>query len=736
VVHSIAEDTAGNLWIADQERGLLRLLPGNAVQEIPWAGLGNKDFAGALAADPLQSGLWLGLSNGGVANFNDGGVRASYSAADGLGQGRVNDLRIDPDGTLWAATEGGLSRLKNGHFGTLTSKNGFPCDSVQWSIEDNDHSFWLYMPCGLVRIARSEMDAWAAAVDKDKNTKRRIQATVFDSSDGARTHSLAGGYSPHVAKSMDGRLWFTGPDGVSVVDPRHLPFNTLPPLVHIEQVTADRKTYWQNWTGDASSSPPKLPPLVRDLTIDYTALSLVAPEKVLFRYKLEGWDQDWQDAGTRRQAFYGNLPPRKYTFRVIASNNSGVWNDTGASLDFAIAAAYYQTTWFRALCVLAVLALAYGAYRFRVRQLRREEKKLRDVVETIPAIAWTALPNGWVDFSNHHWEEYTGLSVEEAAGSGWEAAVHPEDVKRHTKKWRAAVASGEPFENEARYRRADGEYRWFLVRAVPLRDGGGKICKWYGTKTDIEDRKHAEQLQADLTHASRVSTMGELVASIAHELAQPITVTTAHAKASLRWLQRDPPNLTEVRKGTERIMEAGTLASEIIDRLRSLYKKSAPKRELVAINEVIGEMVPLLRSEANEYAVSIRTDLAADLPKITADRVQLQQVLMNLILNGIEAMKDTGGVLTMRSQSGEDGQIEISVNDTGPGLPPGQANQIFDAFFTTKPQGSGMGLSISKSIVEAHGGRIWATANEGRGATFHFTLPIATEELKVPAAKT
>ena len=502
--------------------------------------------------------------------------------------------------------------------------------------------------------------------------------------------------------------------------------------MHIEQITADGKIYWQNWSGDASPPHPRLPPLVRDLTIDYTALSLVAPEKVYFRVKLEGWEKDWRELGNGRRVHYTNLPPGPYRFRVIACNNSGVWNDTGASLDFAIAPAYWQTNWFRALCVLTFLALLYGAHQFRVRQLRHQEKKLRDVVETIPAIAWSALPDGWVDFSNHYWEEYTGLSLEKGAGSGWEAAVHPDDVKRHAEKWRASVASGKPFENEARYRRADGEYRWFLVRAVPLREGGGEIRKWYGTKTDIEDRKRAEQLQADLTHASRISTMGELVASISHELAQPIQVTTAHAKASLRWLQRDPPDLTEVRKGTERIMEAGTLASEIIERLRSLYKKSSPKRELVAINEVIGEMVPMLRSEANEYAVSIRTDLAADLPKITADRVQLQQVLMNLILNGIEAMKDTGGVLTVKSQRDGNDQLLISVSDTGVGLPAENADHIFDAFFTTKTQGSGMGLAISRSIVESHGGRLWVTPNNGRGATFHFNLRTAPEEVQAP----
>jgi signal transduction histidine kinase len=197
-------------------------------------------------------------------------------------------------------------------------------------------------------------------------------------------------------------------------------------------------------------------------------------------------------------------------------------------------------------------------------------------------------------------------------------------------------------------------------------------------------------------------------------------------------IDRDPPDLTEVRKGTERIMEAATLASEIINRLRSLYKKSSPKREMVAINEVIGEMAEMMGGKAREHGVSIRTDLKDDLLMTVADRVQLQQVLMNLMLNGIEAITDTVGVVTVKSQLSEDGQIEISVNDTGPGLPMGQADQIFDAFFTTKSQGSGMGLAISKSIVESQGGRIWANGDLGRGATFHFTLPAAPVEINPP----
>jgi signal transduction histidine kinase len=193
------------------------------------------------------------------------------------------------------------------------------------------------------------------------------------------------------------------------------------------------------------------------------------------------------------------------------------------------------------------------------------------------------------------------------------------------------------------------------------------------------------------------------------------------AQASLQWLDRDQPDLDQVRRATAAIVKDGRLAVDIIDRLRSLYKKTPPQREPVDVGEIIGEMVLLLRSQANEHAVSIRTDLAADLPKITADRVQLQQVLMNLMLNGIEAMKETGGVLTVKTGRCERGQAPISVSDTGVGLPAGKAEEIFNAFFTTKPQGSGMGLAISKSIVESHGGRIWANCG-GCSATFHFTL--------------
>src|SRR5208283_823192 len=232
-------------------------------------------------------GLWLGFYEGGIAYFKDGQIRASYTTASGLGEGVVNTLRLDRDGALWAATEGGLSRVQNGRVFTLTVKNGLPCDAAHWTIEDDDRSLWLNMACGLVRIARPELDAWVGG------SKRTIQTTMFDSSDGVKSLAFSGGSSPQVAKSKDGKLWFLPLDGVSVIDPRHLPVNKLPPPVHVEEVKVDGNP----WDG---SHGWRLPALTRDLEIHYTALSFVAPEKNRFKYKLEGRDSDWKDVGNER----------------------------------------------------------------------------------------------------------------------------------------------------------------------------------------------------------------------------------------------------------------------------------------------------------------------------------------------------------------------------------------------------------------------------------------------------
>lgn len=379
-VTGIAEDTAGSLWIAHEHAGLFQVVNKNLVQKIPWSQLGHKDHVSTMVADRVRGGIWLGFFLGGIAYFSDGQIRESYSVADGLSAGRVSDFLFDHDGSLWIATEQGLNRLKDRHITTLTSKNGLPCDTIHWIREDDAQSFWLYTACGLVRIAKSDLNA----------TGQTMSATVFDSSDGVKNLALGDHFSPQVTKSTDGRLWFPGLDGVSMIDPNHLSLNQLAPPVHVEQFIADRTVY----VSDASSRL-RLPPLIRNLEIEYTALSLVAPEKIRFRYLLEGRDTVWQDAGERRQAFYTDLPPGNYRFRVIACNNSGVWNEAGTAFDFTIAPAYYQTMWFRVSIVVAVCLLLALLYQLRVRQvagqvrarmeerLEERERIARDLHDTL-----------------------------------------------------------------------------------------------------------------------------------------------------------------------------------------------------------------------------------------------------------------------------------------------------------------------------------------------------------------
>jgi PAS domain S-box-containing protein len=316
--------------------------------------------------------------------------------------------------------------------------------------------------------------------------------------------------------------------------------------------------------------------------------------------------------------------------------------------------------------------------------------------------------------------------------------THPEDRSAVLQFVDRVSRERKEFDFEHRLLMPDGSVKHIRVVGQPSKDESGSF-EFVGAVTDVTAQKRAEeererlrQAQADLARVSRVTTMGELTASLAHEINQPIAAAVTNSKTCLRWLTRDPPDLEEARGAAFRSVKDATRAADIISRIRLLFEKSTPQRVSLCVNDVIRDAIGLLRGEAHRQAVAICTDLVDDLPKAMADPVQLQQVLMNLMLNGLEAMKGMSAAaeLTIKSRRDGNGDLLISVSDTGVGLAPEHADQIFKAFYTTKPEGTGMGLPISRSIIESHGGRLWATANSGRGATFYFTLPGGPGEIE------
>jgi PAS domain S-box-containing protein len=316
-------------------------------------------------------------------------------------------------------------------------------------------------------------------------------------------------------------------------------------------------------------------------------------------------------------------------------------------------------------------------------------------------------------------------------------SVHPEDQARIAEVIEAAVRVREDFKFDYRITHPGGEIREAQSFGHPVFDPSGDLVEYVGTIIDVTDRRQAEkererlrEAQADLAHVSRMTTMGELTASLAHEVNQPITAAVNGASTCVRWLTRDHPDVGEAREAALGVIRNAKRAAEIINRIRTISKKGESQRQLADVNELVREMIALLRSEINRYSVSVHTDLEAELPKVMVDSVQVQQVMMNLIMNGIDAMKgvDQTPELTIRSRLEGNQYLTISVTDTGVGLPSETRNQIFDAFFTTKSHGLGMGLRISRSIVESHGGRLWAADNPPHGASFSFTLPIGVQE--------
>lgn len=489
--------------------------------------------------------------------------------------------------------------------------------------------------------------------------------------------------------------------------------------------------------------------------------------------------------------------------------------------------------------------------------LRASEANLRRVIDTIPTLSWCNLPDGPNEFLSKGWHEYTGLSPEEALGWGWQVTFHPEDLPPLMERWKQMLVTGEPGEIEARIRRHDGVYRWFLIRAQPFRDEAGKILRWYGTSTDIHDRKSGENalreseqrfrlivdgiaglvaimspagepeivnhqtlayfgktveqlkgwstsdavhpddlpavisawtrsvesasiydvdhrllradgqyrwfharglpqcdaegrvlhwyvlltdvhdrrqaeealtiVRAELAHVARITSLGALTASIAHEVNQPLSGIVMNASTCLRMLSGDPPNIEGARETARRTIRDGNRASEVVTRLRALFKRKDVAAEPIDLNDAAREVIALSLSELQGNRVMVRHDFADNLPAVKGDRIQIQQVILNLLRNASDAMRkveDRPRHLLIKTECDDGENVQLAVEDSGIGFAADAADRLFESFYTTKEDGMGIGLSVSRSIIEAHRGRLWASANDGVGSSFKFSIPI------------
>jgi PAS domain S-box-containing protein len=735
-------DQQGAIWVGTNFEGLLRYQDGQFTTYTTKDGLSNNAVRGVY--EDQDGSLLVSTRGGGLNRFKDGKFTA-YTVKDGLVSENLQALYMDKEKALWIATRQGVNRLKDGKFTTFTVNDGLFTNFVYSFVEDDRGNLWMGCSMGIFRVVKQQLDDFADGKIKS------FTSIAYGLEHGLGSTIMSVAFSPLAYKTTNGRVWFASFKGVSVVDPQKLSINPLPPPVHIEKISIDERDFGSHQMAEAE-------PGRGDLVFRYTGLSFFAPEKVRFKYRLEGYDREWVEAGDRRAAYYNNIPPGTYTFRVIAANSDGIWNEEGAAYMIYLAPHYYQTYWFYALCLGGLGLLVIGVHRVRVRQLRARQQELahlveqrtgelqeqrtflqeqrtflRKVIDLNPSFIFAKDRQGQFTLANRTLAEAYGTTVDQLIGkTDADFSPHKEQAQRfHQEDLQVLDSKTEKLIPEVEFIGHDGNSRWMQVIKIPLISADGEAQQSLGVATDITLQKQAaiamQRAKESAEAASRAKS--EFLANMSHEIRTPM-----NGVIGMTGLLLDTQLDDDQRELAETVLSSGDSLLTIINDILDFSKIEAGKLDLDPIQfqlrDSIHDTIKALALRAHQKGLELACHVLPDVPDgLIGDSGRLRQILLNLVGNAIKFTET--GEITLRveaqTRNAQDSVLHFTVADTGIGIALDKQQMIFEAFSqadgstSRRYGGTGLGLTISSQLVEMMGGQIWVESQPDSGSTFHFT---------------
>ncbi|MBI1170953.1 PAS domain-containing protein [bacterium] len=722
-VHRLFVTRDGTLW-AGTDDGLARFDAATGrFTTFKANGADSRAQAYVSVSEDATGVLWLGTHYSGLHRLDPRTGQIEVFKADAKAPGSLRDnmvpaVHVDTTGKIWVGTQGGLQSFDpvKQVFTAYDSASGATGRTISRILEDRSGRLWMSSNDGLLRF-------------DPKDGSLATYTTV----DGLPGNDLTGWSAAY--QSPSGEMFFGGFSGGIGFFPDQLVDNTPAPAV----VLGDLRFPFLSDAEARALTGGTAPDFLHDLTlpasansfvIDFAALSFLNPEANRYRFRLEGLDDRWREAGLhQRSATYTTLPPGHYVFRVEGASARGGWGEPGAALGIRVLPEWWSTWWFRAAVAVMTLGLVYAAYRIRVTQIEERESNFRKLAENSPDMVMRIYPDLRLCYANPAAEAFLGRPSGALNGVGL-TALPPTMLPVRISMIEEALRSGQAISEEIELDRPEGvvslECR---VVAEPARTQSERTILVIARDITARIRSDAalRKSEADLAHLTRVVAVSELTTSIAHEINQPLTAIVTNGEAAQRWLQRDPPELPQVAASIVRVVQDGRRAAAIIDRIRNMVRRVDMQKQSVNLHDAILEIVPLVEGALKRGAIDLRLDLGADLPVVQGDQVQIQQVFLNILKNAAEALTEVAEgarrITVGALHSGD--QVEVTIADTGPGLARPDGGDVFEAFFTTKPQGMGMGLTISRSIMLAHRGALWSTPNTPKGTVFHIRFPVA-----------